>query len=75
MIKVKFYHSGNAPIGFEITGHSGYGTHGNDIVCSAVSSAAYMTANTLLEIMQINASADVQDGMMKIIIRFIWLDV
>ncbi len=69
MINVKFYHtSTDAPLGFMIKGHSGYGTHGNDIVCSAVSSAAYMTANTLLEIMQINASADVQDGIMKIII-------
>ncbi len=69
MINVKFYHSSNdAPLGFMIKGHSGYGTHGNDIICSAVSSAAYMTANTLLEIMQINVSADVQDGMMKIII-------
>ena len=69
MIKVNFYHSREgAPSGFMVKGHAGYGTHGNDIVCSAVSSAAYMTANTLLEIMQINASADVQDGMMKIII-------
>ena len=66
MIKVKFYHSGNAPVGFEIKGHSGYGTHGNDIVCSAVSSAAYVTANTLIEIMKLPVSADVNDGMMKI---------
>ncbi len=66
MIKVKFYHSNGAPTGFEITGHSGYGTHGNDIVCSAVSSAAYMTANTLIEIMKLPVSADVDDGMMKI---------
>ena len=66
MIKVKFYHSSDAPIGFEISGHSGYGTHGNDIVCSAVSSAAYMTANTLIEIMKLPVSADVDDGLMKI---------
>ena len=69
MINVKFYRSStDAPLGFMIKGHSGFGTHGNDIVCSAVSSAAYMTANTLIEIMQINVSADVQDGVMKIII-------
>ncbi|MBQ8182875.1 MAG: ribosomal-processing cysteine protease Prp [Clostridia bacterium] len=67
MVKVKFYHSStNAPTGFEISGHSGYDTHGNDIVCSAVSSAAYMTANTLIEIMKLPVSAEVQDGMMKI---------
>lgn len=69
MINVKFYHtSNNVPSGFMIEGHSGHGTYGNDIVCSAVSSAAYMTANTVLEILHINASADVRDGMMKIII-------
>ena len=66
MIKVKFYHSHNAPTGFEISGHSGHGTHGNDIVCSAVSSAAYMTANTLIEIMKLPVSAIVDDGYMKI---------
>ncbi len=69
MINVKFYHSStDAPLGFMIKGHSGYGTHGNDIVCSAVSSAAYMTANTLLEIMKLDITADVQDGLMKIMI-------
>ncbi len=69
MINVKFYHtSKNVPCGFMIEGHSGHGVHGYDIVCSAVSSAAYMTANTILEILRIDAAADVHDGMMKIII-------
>ena len=69
MINIKFYQSSDgAPLGFMIKGHAGFGTHGNDIVCSAVSSAAYMTANTLIEIMHINVEADVQEGMMKIII-------
>ena len=69
MIKVNFYHSEKgAPIGFMIKGHAGYGTHGNDIVCSAVSSAAYMTANTIIEILGINPSASVQDGIMEIIL-------
>lgn len=69
MIKVKFYHtSTDAPLGFMIQGHAGFGSHGNDIVCSAVSSAAYMTANTLLEILKLDASADVRDGMMKVIV-------
>ena len=69
MIKVKFYHSEKgAPSGFMITGHAGHGTRGNDIVCSAVSSAAYMTANTIIEILGINPSVDIQDGVMKIIL-------
>ncbi|WP_442974828.1 ribosomal-processing cysteine protease Prp, partial [Ruminococcus sp.] len=33
--------------GFEISGHSDYSEHGSDIICAAVSSAAYMAANTV----------------------------
>ena len=36
--------------GFEISGHSDYSEEGSDIICAAVSSAAYMTANTLTAI-------------------------
>ena len=69
MIKVNFYHSKEgAPSGFMVKGHAGYGTHGNDIVCSAVSSAAYMTANTIIEILGINPSVKVQDGVMETIL-------
>ncbi|MBE6796335.1 MAG: ribosomal-processing cysteine protease Prp [Ruminococcaceae bacterium] len=69
MIKVKFFHSKNdSPSGFEISGHAGFASHGNDIVCSAVSSAAYMAANTIIEIMGIDAMADVSDGRMKILV-------
>lgn len=67
MINVKFYHSPNGtPLGFKISGHSGYASHGNDIVCSAVSSAAYMTANTIIEIMRITPSVKTDDGMMQL---------
>ena len=40
-------------VGFRISGHSGCGEEGNDIVCAAVSSAAYMTANTVTEILSV----------------------
>ena len=69
MIKVKFFHSkDDAPLGFAISGHSGYAEAGADIVCSAVSSASYLVANTIIEIMKIDACTDVSDGMMKITI-------
>ncbi len=62
MIKVKFFHSENgAPLGFSFIGHAGYGTHGSDIVCAAVSSVAYMTANTITEIMGVQADVTVED--------------
>ena len=36
-----------APCGFYISGHSGYARAGEDIVCSAVSSAVILTANEI----------------------------
>ena len=52
--------------GFEISGHSDYSEQGSDIVCSAVSSAAYMAANTITEVQQIEAEISVNDGFMKL---------
>lgn len=67
MITVRFYVK-NQTVGFEISGHSGYGEEGSDIICSAVSSCAYMTANTLTEIMGLNPDITVKDGYMKLIL-------
>ena len=68
MINVKFFHSENgAPLGFSFKGHAGYAAHGSDIVCAAISSVAYMTANTIIEIMKVDADADVkEDGEMTL---------
>ena len=63
MIKVTFYYSkDSAPTGFNFKGHSGYSSTGSDIVCAAVSSVAYMTANTIIEVMGIPAEADVDEN-------------
>ncbi len=68
MIKITLYHlKDGTPKGFNIKGHSGYADRGNDIVCSAVSSASYLVANTILEIMKIDAEASVyEDGEMTL---------
>lgn len=67
MIKVTFFKKGESFTGFEISGHSGFAEEGADIVCSAVSSAAYMTANTLTEIAGVKADIAVDDGYLKFI--------
>lgn len=60
MIKVKFFHSQSGiPYGFDINGHSGYSARGTDIVCASVSSAAYMTANTITDILLVQADISV----------------
>ena len=51
---------------FTVTGHAGAGTAGEDIVCAAVSSAAYMAANTITEILGVNAETDVREGYMRV---------
>ena len=61
MISIKFQSAGGMLEGFSLTGHgtSGEGDDFGRIICSAVSSAVYMAANTLLEI--VGAKADVFD--------------
>lgn len=44
--------------GFEISGHAGYGTEGNDIVCAAVSSCTMLVCNAITE--NFGATADVK---------------
>ena len=66
MIKVKFFTKHSKLCGFEVSGHSDLSDAGRDILCAAVSSAAYMTANTLEEVLKLNINAEVNDGYMKI---------
>ncbi len=64
MIRAEFFANAQGEIlGFSITGHAGLGEEGEDILCAAVSSAAYMTANTVLEILRITpVSLRVEEG-------------
>lgn len=58
MIAAYFFTAKNGDLlGFSISGHAEWGISGDDIVCSAVSSAAFMTANIITDI--IGVSADV----------------
>lgn len=61
MIKVDFF--GTSPVlGFSISGHAGFAQEGSDIVCAAVSSAAYMTANTVTDVLKATPKLRVSDG-------------
>ena len=65
MTKAKFLFCKDTIVSFEVSGHSGAGEYGTDIVCSAVSSAVYMAANTIIEIMKLSPEAEVRDGYLK----------
>ena len=49
---------------FTVKGHSGAGEQGEDIICAAVSSAAYMTVNTVTEVLGVETHAEDSDGYM-----------
>ena len=69
MTKATFYFDGNVPYGFLISGHSGFAQEGEDIVCASISSASYMVANTITEILKVDADINVNDAKMKLIVN------
>lgn len=67
MTQCQFTSQGGVLTGFELKGHAGADRSGKDIVCAAVSSAAYMTANTLTEIYGFSENAvTTGDGMLRV---------
>ncbi len=69
MIRAVFHYHAGAATGFELRGHAGAGAAGEDIVCAGVSSAAYMTANTLTEICGVHADIREADGKMALTVQ------
>lgn len=68
MTSVKFLADKNSLYGFEISGHSSFDCDDEvgKIVCAAVSSAAYMAANTIIEIIGDKTEALVDEAKMCI---------
>lgn len=65
MIRAKFRFPSGDAAAFTVKGHAGLEAAGKDILCAAVSSAAYMAANTVTEILGVKARATVRDGYME----------
>ena len=67
MVCVNFLTAASGEIvGFSMNGHADHGEEGSDIVCAAVSSAAYMTVNTITEVLHADAQVSVDDGEMLV---------
>ena len=71
MTSVKFLFKNESISGFEIKGHSSSNADDSEgkVVCAAVSSAAYMAANTIIEIIGDECEAIVDDAKMKICVN------
>ena len=63
MIKIEFFSGINGLCGFEASGHVG-----ENVVCAFVSSACLMTANTVTEILKLDADTQSDDGYLKLMI-------
>lgn len=66
MIHAVFTVKDNVIRGFTVSGHADYSEEGSDIVCAAVSSAAYMAANTVTEVQSIEADVTVSEGYLQV---------
>lgn len=66
MTRVVFLRAGQTLLGYDISGHSGAGVAGEDVVCAAISSAAYLVANTITEVCAIAAETAATDGHMTV---------
>ncbi len=62
MLKAVFHEKGCDFCGFEISGHAGYGTEGNDIVCAAVSSCTMLVCNCVTENFKARADVKVEEN-------------
>ena len=68
MISVVFFNDSGSLRGFRLSGHAGFAESGQDIVCAAVSSAAYLTANTVTDVAGVPADVTEKDGLLELTI-------
>ena len=68
MIQVRLFYQENLLAGYEISGHSTVDADDLDgrLICSTVSSAAIMTANTVTEIIGDRAEVGLDDGYLRL---------
>ncbi|MBQ9947205.1 MAG: ribosomal-processing cysteine protease Prp [Oscillospiraceae bacterium] len=69
MLKAVFYKENGRFTGFSISGHAGYGTEGNDIVCAAITSAVELTCNTITEFFGTSARVDVFENEVRLVLN------
>lgn len=63
MITISLFKDQNHKVkGFTVEGHAGYGEHGTDIVCAAVTTVAMTTVNGLTDVVNISLTPEVREG-------------
>lgn len=62
MIKIEIYRRNNKIVKFTISGHANYAGHGEDIVCSSVSTSVTQTLNAILELLKLEPEYTYEEG-------------
>lgn len=58
MTKIEFYKTEQGWMGFKAKGHTGFGIHGEDVVCAAVSALTKTSVLGLVKILQISCQVE-----------------
>jgi uncharacterized protein len=69
MTRVKFYQDQDGQCtGFEVSGHSGYGDEGTDIICASISALTVNAINSLEELVEdpVRVEADEEEAYLKL---------
>lgn len=68
MIRAEFFRRGQSFCGFSVSGHAGAAPEGSgDIVCASVSSAVYLTANAITDVLMVSAKIELrEDGFLSL---------
>ncbi len=69
MLKAVFYKQGSSFTGFSVSGHAGYGTEGNDIVCASISSAVMLVCNTVTDFFNARADVEVKENEITLLLK------
>ena len=68
MTRCEFFTEGERITGFSVSGHSGYGEAGTDIVCAAISAVVTMAEATINDVCGAKAKVRVKDEQARIIL-------
>lgn len=68
MTKVKFIKNNNNYVALHVSGHTGYGEEGSDILCASISSIVQAGALGILKVLNVDAAIERDDekGLFKI---------
>lgn len=61
MTKAKFFKNNGLITGFELSGHTGFASHGQDILCAAVSAVSQGTCLGILQVLNLKAKMKKDD--------------